>query len=177
MGDKMFSSPFDNIQPFEDYRDFTFVVDGKAFKIHRIIFACEYKSSSNLINKKYLYCFNLIPARSNAFINIFKSHPKEAMIDDVSAEIFDTIVKYVYTGEVSVTDKNQADLLAAGEKFGLREVNTAVQLHRNLKMEPLRKKELENLKHKFDEAKYVYENTRSRYAIKNPFSQPPNVYY
>lgn len=95
----------------------------------------------------------------------------------MSREIFEEIVKYVYTGEVSVTDKNQKELLEAGEKFGLREVMTAVQLHRNMKMEPLRAKELENLKHKFDEAKYVYENTRMRYAIKNPFSQPPNVYY
>lgn len=99
------------------------------------------------------------------------------MIDDVSVEIFEEIVKYMYTGSVNVTDKNQKDLLEAGEKFGLRDVKTAVQLHRNLKMEPLRAKELETLKHKFDEAKYIYENTRMRYAIKNPFSQPPNVYY
>jgi hypothetical protein len=99
------------------------------------------------------------------------------MIEDVSAETFEEIVKYVYKGEVNVTDQNQKDLLAAGERFGLRDVKTAVQLYRNLKMEPLRGKELETLKHKYDEAKYVYENTRSRYAIKNPFSQPPNVYY
>jgi hypothetical protein len=51
MGDKMFSTPFDNVQPFEEYRDFTFVVDGNAFKIHRIIFACEYESSLNLTKK------------------------------------------------------------------------------------------------------------------------------
>ena len=39
MGDKMFSISFDKIPPFEEYRDFTFVVDGKAFKVHRVIFA------------------------------------------------------------------------------------------------------------------------------------------
>lgn len=99
------------------------------------------------------------------------------MIDDVSAEIFEEIVNYVYTGEVNVTDKNQRDLLAAGEKFGLKEVVTAVQLTRNLKMDPLRAKELESLKHKFDEAKLLYEKTRARYAMKNPFSTPPNIYY
>lgn len=96
---------------------------------------------------------------------------------DVSVEIFEEIVKYVYTGEVNVTDKNQRDLLAAGEKFALKEVVTAVHLFRNYKMEPIKQKELENLKLKYDEAKYLYESTRSRHAMKNPFSQPPNIYY
>lgn len=42
MGDKMFSIPFDQFLPFDDYRDFTFVVEGKAFKIHRILFAGKF---------------------------------------------------------------------------------------------------------------------------------------
>lgn len=99
------------------------------------------------------------------------------MIEDVSAETFEEIVKYVYTGEVNVTDKNQRDILAAAEKFGLKEIVNVVQLHRNLKMDPLRAKEIENLKHKYDEAKYLFEKTKARYAMKNPFSQPPNIYY
>lgn len=78
---------------------------------------------------------------------------------------------------MNVTDNNERKILAAGERFGLKEVINAVQLHRNLRMDPLKAKELENLKHKHNEAKYIYENTRDRYAIKNPFSQPPNIYY
>jgi hypothetical protein len=95
----------------------------------------------------------------------------------VSEATFEEIVKYIYTGEVNVTDNNERDLLAAGKLFGLKELVTAVHLHRNLRMEPLRKKELEVLKHKLDEAKYLFNQTRERYAMKNPFSQTPNIYY
>lgn len=76
-----------------------------------------------------------------------------------------------------MTDNNERDLLAAAQLFGLKEIITAVQLHRNLRMEPIKKKELETLKHKMDEAKYLFNQTRDRYAMKNPFSQTPNVYY
>lgn len=86
-------------------------------------------------------------------------------------------MKFIYTGDVKVTDNNERKLLSAGERFALKEIISAVQLHRNLRMEPLRAKELEILKLKHDEAKYIYESTRHRYAVKNPFSQPPNIYY
>lgn len=134
------------------------------------------------VNLKAILKLNLnkkssILARSAAFANIFKAHPREAMIDDVSEATFEEIIKYVYTGEVNVTDNNERKILAAGERFGLKEIISAVHLHRNLRMEPLRARELETLKHKHDEAKYIYHNTKDRYAIKNPFSEPPNVYY
>lgn len=98
-------------------------------------------------------------------------------IDEVTQATFEEILKYVYTGEVNVTDNNVKKLLAAAEKFRLKEIIAAVQLHYNIRMNPLKGKELESLKLKYNEAKYVYENTRDRYSVKNPFSQPPNVYY
>lgn len=76
-----------------------------------------------------------------------------------------------------MTDNNDRKLLAAGERFRLKEVINAVQLHRNLRMNPLSARELETLKFKYDEAKYIYHSTRDRYAVKNPFSEPPNIYY
>lgn len=39
MGDKMFTASFDKFLPFDEYCDFTFVVAGKPYKIHRIVFA------------------------------------------------------------------------------------------------------------------------------------------
>lgn len=124
-----------------------------------------------------LIIFKTFLARSAVFAQIFKAQPREATIDEISEATFEEIIKFVYTGEVNVTDNNERKLLAAGERFGLKEVIKAVQLHRNLRMEPLRAKELEILKHKHDEAKYIYQDTKDRYAIKNPFSELPSVYY
>jgi hypothetical protein len=39
MGDKMFQSSFEKFLPFDEFLDFTFVVAGKPFKVHRIVFA------------------------------------------------------------------------------------------------------------------------------------------
>ena len=83
----------------------------------------------------------------------------------------------MYTGDVHVTDKNERDLLAAAEKFEIKEIILAVQLHRNLRMDPLKARELDALKIKFDEAKYLYTRTKDRHSAKNPFSQTPSRYY
>lgn len=92
-------------------------------------------------------------------------------------DIFDEVVKYLYSGKVHVTDKNERNLLTAGERFELKEVIAAVQLFRNCRMEPMKAKELEQLKIKFDEAKYLYKMTKDRYSTRNPFSQMPTRFY
>lgn len=83
----------------------------------------------------------------------------------------------MYTGDVRVSDKNERDLLEAGERFELKDVILAVQLHRNLRMDPLKARELESLRIKFEEAKYIYTRTKDRHSAKNPFSERPNRYY
>ena len=99
------------------------------------------------------------------------------MIEDMKEDTFEEIIKYMYSGKVHVTDKNERSLLAAGERFELKEVIGAVQLFRNCRMEPMKAKELEQLKIKFDEARYLYKMTKDRYSTRNPFSQMPTRFY
>ncbi|KAG5682628.1 hypothetical protein PVAND_011970 [Polypedilum vanderplanki] len=155
MGDKMFSSLFDKFLPFEELRDFTFIVDGKPYKVHRVVFA----------------------ARSPAFARIFKANQKEYTIDDLSQDIFEEIVKFAYSENIEITDKNERPLLAAAERFEIREIINAINLHRNLKIDPIKKKELEAIKLKYDEISYLYKKTVERNSVKNPFSQLPSRFY
>ncbi|XP_070495549.1 protein maternal effect lethal 26-like [Chironomus tepperi] len=149
------SSPFEKFSSFTDLCDFTFIVNGKAFRVHRIVFA----------------------AQSPIFAKIITNNQNEAVIEDIKEDIFEEVVKYMYSGNVHVTDKNERKLLIAGEKFELKELTAAVQLYRNCRMEPMKAKELEQLKIKFDEAKYLYKMTKDRYSTRNPFSQLPGRYY
>jgi hypothetical protein len=68
-------------------------------------------------------------------------------------------------------------LLAVAKKLEIKELQQAVQLDLNLKVSPLAKNELEKLKLKYDEAKYIYDKTRERHSIRNPLSHPPSRYY
>ncbi|KAL7028618.1 hypothetical protein ACKWTF_005927 [Chironomus riparius] len=140
---------------FADLCDFTFIVNGKAFRVHRIVFA----------------------AQSPIFAKIITNNQNEAVIEDMNEDTFDEVKKYLYSGKVHVTDKNDRTLLTAGERFELKEIVAAVQLFRNCRMEPMKAKELEQLKIKFDEAKYLYKMTRDRYSTRNPFSQLPSRFY
>lgn len=132
----------------------------------------------NFENKKIYFksnCFFFI-ARSQAFARILKANQKEATID-VSTDIFEAIVKFMYSGEVEITERTERHLLAAAERFELKEIISAIQLQRNIRMEPIKAKELEELKQKYDEAKYLYTKAKDRYSIRNPFSQVANCYY
>jgi hypothetical protein len=119
----------------------------------------------------------VILARSPAFARIFKANQKEFTLEDVSVETFEEIAKYAYSGKVEVDDKNERPLLAAGEKFEIRDIVNAVQLHRNLRMDPIKKKELEKLKLQYDEINYLYTKAVERNSVRNPFSQMPNRFY
>jgi hypothetical protein len=119
----------------------------------------------------------LFIAKSQKFVNIFKTNKNEATLDDFSEEIFEEIMHYMYTNKVNVTDKNERKLLETAQNYELKEVINAVNLHRNLRMDPLKRKELETLEQKYNEAKYSYYKTKDRNSIRNPFSQPPNRYY
>jgi hypothetical protein len=44
MGDKLIPTSFEKFLPFSDFFDFTFYVHGKAFKVHRVVFAGEFST-------------------------------------------------------------------------------------------------------------------------------------
>lgn len=125
-----------------------------------------------MIQSKHIYL-----AQSPIFAQIIANNQHEAVIEDMSEDIFEEVMSYMYSGKVHVTDKNERNLLNAGERFVLKEVTAAVQLFRNCRMEPMKGKELEQLKIKFDEAKYLYKMTKDRYSTRNPFSQLPSRFY
>lgn len=93
------------------------------------------------------------------------------------AEIFKEVIKFIYTGQVDVADTDENELIKAATKYEIKPLVGHVQLRRNLRHSPLAVKELDNLKHKFDEASYLYEKSKERLSIRNPFNDSPNRYY
>lgn len=87
------------------------------------------------------------------------------------------IVNFIYTDHVDINENNEHELLAAAHKFELKSLVQKVQLFRNSKSDPMVAKELEHLKLKYDEAKYLFEKAVERHSIRNPFNYVPNRYY
>lgn len=128
-----------------------------------------------LTHRKFL----LFTAQSEVFYKIFKAHEKEFVITDVNAEIFKEILKFLYTGQIDNTDdeNNEKELMKAATKYDIKQLMGHLQLRRNLRNNPLAVKELDNLKNKYDEACYLFEKTKERLSIRNPFHDPPSRYY
>jgi hypothetical protein len=99
------------------------------------------------------------------------------MIEDVNEEIFAEVIKYIYNDYAGINDQNEKEILAAARKFELKGLQQQVHLYQNIRQNPLQQKELENLRLKFDEAKYLYDKAKERLSIKNPFNHAPNRYY
>ena len=82
--------------------DVVFVVDGKEFQLHKAI----------------------LSARSKVFAAMFESDLQEAKegrakIPDVSAEVFEQLLRYIYSGKIPDMDKFALELLVAADKvFG-----------------------------------------------------------
>jgi hypothetical protein len=116
-------------------------------------------------------------ARSAFFAKLFKTHQTDFMIEDISEEIFAEVIKYIYNDHADITDQNEKEILAAAKKFELKGLQQQVHLYQNTRLNPLQQKDLENLRLKFDEAKYLYDKATERLSIKNPFNHAPNRYY
>ena len=173
MGDKFFTSNFNKYSDFNEFFDFVFYVNGNAFKVHQVVFAGEKK----IIFRRNKSQSSLFSARSAFFAKLFKSNPKEFIIEDVNEYIFAEVIKYIYNDYADVNDNNERDLLIVAKKFELKGLQQQVHLYQNIKNSPMQKKELEHLRLKFDEAKYLYDKAKERLSIKNPFNHTPNRYY
>lgn len=134
------------------------------------------------VRKKIVFLRNksqssLFAARSAFFAKIFKIHPKEYLIEDVNENIFAEVIKFIYNDYADVNDQNEREVLAAAKKFELKGLQQQVHLYQNIKNSPMQRKELEHLRLKFDEAKYLYDKAKERLSIKNPFNHTPKRYY
>lgn len=119
----------------------------------------------------------VVVASSLTFANIFKTHPKEFTLDDLSIPVFEEIINFVYNGKADINEENEKELLAAALKYDIKSLVQSINLQRNMKANPLVSKELETLKLNLDKAKYLFDKAIERNSIKNPFSQLPNRYY
>ncbi len=102
--------------------DVEFQCDGKSIKAHTLILA----SGS--------------PVLAAMFENDFKEKPKKvANITDIKANIFENLLKYIYTGEVALETevKDVAGLLVAADKYAVETLKEecAVYLTKDLKVE------------------------------------------
>lgn len=98
---KSLSEDFSNLLNSEKFVDFTLVVKGKVFKIHRVVLA----------------------ARSDFFAKMFSANMQEAV--DANAELkgieiitFEEVLHYIYTGSVTATAcRISIDLYAAADFY------------------------------------------------------------
>lgn len=116
-------------------------------------------------------------AQSEVFYNIFKTHEKEYLIDDLNEKVFGDVMKFIYTGQLDIDVNNEEELMRAANKFDIKNLIRNIQLRRNLRNNPLTVKELDNLQVKYEEAKYLYEKSKERLSTRNPFTDPPSRYY
>ena len=79
--------------------DFTMVVDGKEFAVHKAI----------------------LGARSPVFARMFQNEMREQIesrleLTDVEVEVFGELLRYIYSGKVPDMDKFASDLFVAADK-------------------------------------------------------------
>ena len=64
------------------------------------------------------YCHSvLLKARSPVFFRMLEGETKVIKIDGIKPSIMDDIIKYIYTGQVSITRDRMGELVTAGVKF------------------------------------------------------------
>ena len=81
------------------YCDVNIRIDGKSFKCHRLV----------------------LSAASEYFDTMFSEHSrgKYFTLEEVDAEIFEEVVRYVYTGDVILTEGNVLGVLRASQFYKL----------------------------------------------------------
>lgn len=81
----------------DDFKDFTIKVGSKDFKIHKLIFM----------------------ARSATFADMIKNNPDadELALTDVSVEVFESILEFVYTDKLPNNPGNAREIFAAARKL------------------------------------------------------------
>jgi len=93
-------SDFENLFTSKTGSDISFIIDGQETKAHKLI----------------------LSARSPVFSAMFNSEMKEKILDridfsDISLNIFNALLRFIYTDRVQLTDSNVEPLLAAADKY------------------------------------------------------------
>lgn len=96
-------SIFDDVQNFlalGEFKDFTIIVGHREFKVHKFIFA----------------------ARSETFAELLKSNPDADDLDlqDISVEVFKTILSYIYTDQLPEDTRNVHEVFVAAGRLKIR---------------------------------------------------------
>ena len=104
----------------QEFSDVILSVDGYGFKVHK----------------------NILAARSPVFAAMFKHDMKErntgiVKIDDVSQDVMEEVLRFVYTGKVLNIDKMADDLLTAADKYQLDRLKAMCEksLRKNLSIQ------------------------------------------
>jgi hypothetical protein len=96
----------------DDFKDFTIKVGSNDFQVHKFVFA----------------------ARSESFADMLKFNPSatELIIEDISEEVFESILKFVYTDEEPQSPLLAREILLASKKLkieGLKEICEEILLN------------------------------------------------
>ena len=71
-------------------------------------------------DEEKFFCHSvLLKARSTVFFKMLEGGTKVIKIDETKPHIMDDVIKFIYTGVVSITRDRMVDLIIAGEKFQL----------------------------------------------------------
>ena len=87
------------------YSDVTFTVSGRQFPAHKVLLA----------------------ARSPVFAAMFRpgmreSHTNRVDVPDIDSDVFEELLHFIYTGETSSVDQMAQQLLAAADKYDVRDL-------------------------------------------------------
>lgn len=99
----------------DDYNDVTFVVQGRSFPAHRVILAarCDY-------------------FRALLFGGMKESACHEIPVCDASAEAFEVLLKYIYTGKMSLSELKEnyiIEILGLANKYGFLSLEKSISAH------------------------------------------------
>ncbi|XP_078464702.1 BTB/POZ domain-containing protein 9 isoform X2 [Lampetra fluviatilis] len=108
----------------DEYSDVVFVVDGTRFPAHRVLLAarCHYfRFGASRAEKALLYG------------GMKESQPEaEVRLDDTTAEAFAVLLRYIYSGRVSLGDLREEcllDLLSLAHRLGFPELENALSTY------------------------------------------------
>ena len=73
-----------------------------------------------LCEEEKFFCHSvLLKARSPVFFHMLEEDIKVIEIENTSPSIMDDIIKFIYTGQVTITKEKMVNLVVAGQKFEL----------------------------------------------------------
>jgi BTB/POZ domain-containing protein 9 len=110
---ELLSSQLGALLHSSEFTDVTFIVEDKKFQAHRVFLAsrCEY-------------------FRALLFGGMRESKPEaEIVLNEISAQSFGTLLKYLYTGRIFLRDLNEEhvlDLLGLAHKYGFLALESAI---------------------------------------------------